>query len=192
MKQIAYVLIGLLLGIILAGALFWVTHNQEGVAVTLQPSPTKVSIEVQVIGGVVRPGIYSLPDGSRVQDAITAAGGLLSGTEPNSINLVAKLQDGQQLEIPDGTNITGVATFSSPFSVIITPVINSSVNNLININTASLSLLDTLPGIGPTTAQKIIDYRTLHGPFTNIEDIMNVSGIGPATFDRIQNLIATQ
>jgi competence protein ComEA len=192
MKQIAYVLIGLLLGIILAGVLFWVTHNQEGIAVTLQPSPTKVSIEVQVIGGVVRPGIYSLPDGSRVQDAITAAGGLLSGTEPNSINLVAKLQDGQQLEIPNGTINTGVATSSSPFSVIITPVINSSTDNLININTASLSILDTLPGIGPTTAQKIIDYRTLHGPFTNIEDIMNVSGIGPATFDRIQNLIITQ
>jgi competence protein ComEA len=192
MKQIAYVVIGLLLGIILAGVLFWVTHNQAGIAVTLQPSPTKVSIEVQVIGGVVRPGIYTLPDGSRVQDAITAAGGLLSGIEPNSINLVAKLQDGQQLEIPNGTNTTTVATFSSPFSVITTPGSNPSTENLININTASLSMLDTLPGIGPTTAQKIIDYRTLHGPFTNIEAIMNVSGIGPATFDRIQGLITTQ
>ena len=201
MKQITYILIGLLFGFILAGALFWVTHIQGGTAVALEPSPTKMPIEVQVIGGVVRPGVYTLPEGSRGQDAITAAGGLLADVDPNSINLVAKLQDGQQLNISGGTGVAAgptnngafsiMPTSNGPFIVIPTPGGSSSATDLININTATLALLDTLPGIGPTAAQKIIDYRTLHGPFTNIEDIMNVAGIGPATLDRLQDLITT-
>jgi competence protein ComEA len=191
MKQIAYVLIGLLLGLILAGALFWVTNIQGGTSIALEPSPTKAAIEIQVIGGVVRPGVYTLPEGSRVQDAITASGGLLAETDPNSINLVAKLEDGEQLVIPKGTNIIEGTPANSPFTVMSTPGSNSSATDLININTATLTLLDNLPGIGPTTAQKIIDYRTLHGPFANIEEIMNVPGIGPATFDRLQKLITT-
>jgi competence protein ComEA len=200
MKQVAYVLIGLLVGFVLAGALFLVTHVPEGSPVALEPSPTKVSIEVQVLGGVVRPGVYSFPEGSRVQDAITAAGGLLADTDPNSINLVAKLQDGQQLVLPGGTGAistsTGpfsvIPTESGPFTVIPTPGGSTIPSTLMNINTATLSDLETLPGIGPTTAQKIIDYRTQHGPFSSITDIMNVAGIGPATFDRLQGLITVQ
>jgi competence protein ComEA len=188
MKQIAYVLFGLLFGFVLAGAIFLVTHLQEGTAVVLEPSPTEVQIEVQVIGGVVHPGVYTFPEGSRVQDAITAAGGLLAETDPNSINLVVKLVDGQQLEIPGGAGGTPPPV---PFSVIPTSGTASSTSNLININTANLALLDTLPGIGPTTAQKIIDYRTAHGPFPNIQDLINVPGIGPATLDRLQGLITT-
>jgi competence protein ComEA len=191
MKQVTYVLIGLLVGFILAGTLYWVTHMETGTAVALEPSPTNAPIEVQVIGGVVRPGVYTLPEGSRVQDAVTAAGGLLSEIDPNSINLVAKVEDGQQLEISNGTT-AGVSTPStSPFRVLSTPRSNSSATDLININTADLTKLESLPDIGPTTAQKIIDYRNLHGDFTNIQDILNVSGIGPATFDQIQDLITT-
>ena len=189
MKQIVYVLIGLLVGFILAGTLFWVTHMETGMAVALEPSPTKAPIEVQVIGGVVRPGVYTLPEGSRVRDAVTAAGGLLAEIDPNSINLVEKLEDGQQLEISNGTTSGASTTSTSPFHVLSTPRSNSSATDLININTADLTMLESLPDIGPTTAQKIIDYRNLHGPFTNIQDIMNVSGIGPATFDQIQGLI---
>ncbi len=189
MKQTFSILIGLLLGFILAGTLFWVTHMETGTTVALEPSPTKAPIEVQVIGGVVRPGVYTLPEGSRVLDAVTAAGGLLAETDPNSINLVAKLEDGQQLEISNGTTSRASTPSSSPFHVLSTPGSNSSATNLININTADLTMLESLPDIGPTTAQKIIDYRNLHGPFIHIEDIMNVSGIGPATFDQIQGLI---
>ncbi len=192
MKQVAYVLIGLLVGFILAGALFLVTRLPDGKPIALEPSPTKVSIEVQVIGSVVHPGVYSFPDGSRVQDAVTAAGGLLAGVDPNSINLVAKLQDGQQLNISGGPGLVFGPTSSGPFTVIPTPGGSPSITDLVNINTATLSELDTLPGIGPTTAQNIINYRTQHGPFSSISDIMNVAGIGPATFDRIQGLISVQ
>jgi competence protein ComEA len=200
MKQVAYVLIGLLVGFILAGALFLVARLPDGKPIALEPSPTKVSIEVQVLGGVAHPGVYSFPEGSRVQDAITAAGGLLAGIDPNSINLVAKLQDGQQLNIAGGTGSSNELTPDNPFSVIpnsnlpftviSTPVGSTVTPSLININTATISELDTLPGIGPTTAQKIIDYRNQHGPFGSITEIMNVAGIGPATFDLIQGLIS--
>ena len=187
MRQIAYVMIGVLVGFILAGSVFLVTRLPAGKPIALEPAPTKVPIEVNVVGGVVHPGVYKLPEGSRVQDAIYAAGGLLSDANTSALNLAAKLEDGQQLQIgggagagtpPSGTNV--------PFTVIQTP---DTGGDLIDINNATLEELESLPGIGPTTAQNIIDYRDQNGPFVQIEDIMNVPGIGPSTFDSIQNLI---
>jgi competence protein ComEA len=129
--------------------------------------------------------VYALPQGARVQDAISAAGGFLAEADTELINLARPLEDGERLEI---AYIEG----SSP--VIPTPGVEgppttTSSSELININTASQSELETLPGIGPTTAQKIMDYRDANGPFVSIEDIVNVSGIGPATFERIKDLI---
>jgi competence protein ComEA len=203
MKQVIYVLIGLLAGFVLAGALFIVTRLPSGEAVKLQPSPTQPSITIQIIGAVVRPGVYSFTQGSRVQDAVTGAGGLLSTADTNSINLAAKLEDGQQVNIPfQGGALPGPGSSfnppfpgsgnssNAPFLVLTSPTVPAG--NLININTATLTQLDALPGIGPTTAQKIIDYRTQHGPFQKIEDIMNVAGIGPATFDDLKTLISVQ
>ncbi len=194
MKQVAYVLIGLLAGFILAGALFIVTRMPSGEPVKLLPSPTQPSITIQIIGEVVHPGVYSFTQGSRIQDAVDAAGGLLSTADTTSVNLAAKLEDGEQINIPAGSGLAsgGIPSSSSnaPFLVLTTPTVPAG--NLININTATSTQLDTLPGIGPTTAQKIIDYRTQHGPFQNIEDIMDVPGIGPATFDNIKTLISVQ
>lgn len=189
MKQIVYVLIGLLAGFVLAGALFYVTRLPSGEPVKLEPAPTKVPIEVHVIGAVVRPGVYSFQEGNRVQDAITAAGGLLAEADPNAINLAAKLEDGQQLDIPYQAGTAPTSSSNAPFSVVSTPNVSNSGEDLVDVNTAALEELDALPGIGPTTAQKIIDYRQKHGPFSSIEDIMNVSGIGPSTFDAIKDLI---
>ena len=193
MKQILNIVIGVVAGFLLAGAVLLVVRIPGGKPVVLEPAPTQAPITVHVVGAVVRPGVYSFPEGSRVQDAVTAAGGLLAEADPNLINLAAKLEDGQQLQIPAvGGSIPGAgATSPAPFAVISTPGGTAVNADLVNINTATVDQLDTLPGIGPTTAQKIIDYRTQHGPFAKIEDIMNVSGIGPATFDNIKNLITT-
>lgn len=193
MKQISFVLIGVLAGFILAGGLLLVARLPGGKPVTLEPAPTKPPIEVHVIGAVVRPGVYSFSEGSRVQDAVTAAGGLLTEADPNAINLAAKLEDGQQVNIPYQNGAGPSTNSSAPFDVIPTPDYSSSngseATGQININTASLEELESLPGIGPTIAQRIIDYRDQNGPFMQIEDIMNVPGIGPATFDQIKDLI---
>lgn len=183
MKPVYYVLIGVLAGFLLAGAILLVARAPRGEPVALQPAPTRAPIVVQVDGAVPRPGVYELPEGSRVQDAITAAGGLLADADASGINLAARLEDGQQINIPGG------GTGAAPPELFAVPAPTAVRVDLININTASLEELDSLPGIGPTTAQKIIDYRTEHGNFSHIEDIMNVSGIGPATFDDIRDLI---
>lgn len=193
MKQILNVVIGVVAGFLLAGAVLLVVRLPGGKPVTLEPAPTQTPITVHVIGAVVRPGVYTFPQGSRVQDAVTAAGGLLAEADPSLINLAAKLEDGQQLQIPAiGGGVPGaVSTGTGPFTVLSTPGAPAANTNLVNINTATVDELDTLPGIGPSTAQKIIDYRVQHGPFSQIEQIMDVSGIGPATFDRLKNLITT-
>jgi len=190
MKQALMVLVGVLGGFVLAGALFFVVRAPTGQAITLQPAPTKEPIAVHVLGAVPRPGLYILPEDSRVQDAINAAGGLLSAAEAGSINLAARLEDGQQLDILYREGEQPAENFSvlPPEETAPGPGLPPNAD-LIDINSATLEELDTLPGIGPTTAQKIIDYREENGPFATIEDIMNVSGIGPATFENLKDLI---
>jgi competence protein ComEA len=190
MKNALYVLIGVMAGFVLAGALVFVSRAPAGEPIVLQPAPTSVPIAVHVIGAVPRPGLYYFLDGARVQDAIDAAGGLLAEADANALNLAAMLEDGQQLDIPYQTGSAPTETVNLPTSATEQPTNENSNNEeLVNINTASLEELDTLPGIGLTTAQKIIDYRTVNGPFSTIEDIMNVSGIGPSTFEGMKDMI---
>jgi len=117
-----------------------------------------------------------------VQDAISAAGGFLAEAEKSQINLAALLEDGEKLDIPYVEGASPV--LATPGATLV-----AATTELVNINTASIAELDTLPGIGPTTAQKIIDYREENGPFINTEDIVNVSGIGPVSYERFKDLI---
>jgi competence protein ComEA len=192
MKNALYVLLGVMAGFVLAGVLIFVSRAPAGEPILLQPAPTKAPVAVHVIGAVPRPGLYEFAEGARVQDAIDAAGGILAEGNVDALNLAALLEDGQRLVIPyqDGSVPTeGPAPPELPASTE-APTNDSNVE-LVNINTASLDDLNALPGIGPTTAQKIIDYRDENGEFSTIEDIMNVSGIGPATFEDIKDLITT-
>src|SRR5215208_2825074 len=182
MKSILYMASGILLGLFLAALVWVVTRNPSGQAVTLRPVPTDKPIVVHITGAVPRPGVYALPQGARIQDGISAAGGFLAEAEKSGINLAALLEDGEKLDIPF---IEG----GSPVLATPLPEVVTTTTELININTATSAELDTLPGIGPTTAQKIIDYRDQNGPFINTEDIINVSGIGPGTYERLKDLI---
>jgi len=186
MKTIGLVVAGVLIGLLAAGLIWLAASPPRGEAVTLQPLPSTVPIVVQVEGEVLRPGVYSLSPGSRVQDAIQAASGFTLKADRSGINLAALLVDGQQMTIPalSAERTIGQAPAGTP-GVGTTPL----PGELININTADLAALDTLPGIGPAIAQRIIDYRTSNGPFDVIESIMNVSGITQATFDDIKDLI---
>jgi competence protein ComEA len=187
-------MLGIAGGLLAAGLIFLLTRPVRGTPVTLTPPPTPRPIVVHVAGAVAHPGLYSLPPGSRWSDAIEAAGGYQPGANPTALNLAAILQDGERVFVPAISLQPAVPAPTSPAPIVVpqesrSSAISPSVSGLIDINTASLEELDTLPGIGPVTAQNIIAYRTEHGPFASIEAIDNVPGIGPATVEKLKDLI---
>jgi competence protein ComEA len=196
---VLYSLVGVMAGFALAGMLMFISRAPSGDPIVLQPAPTKEPIAVHIIGAVPRPGLYEFAEGARIQDAINAAGGLLASASVDAINLAALLEDGQQLSIPykSGEEPSITSGGDDNNSLVLPgateqPQTSGGDTERININTASLDEFDSLPGIGPTIAQRIIDYRDENGPFQTIEDLMNVSGIGPSTFDNIKDLVTTQ
>lgn len=184
LKSILNLVSGILFGLFIAAIIWVVSRNPNGEAVTLRPVPTDKPLVVHITGAVPRPGVYALPEGARVQDIISAAGGFLAEADKETINLARVLEDGELLEIPYAEGFSPI--IPTPIQNIIVP---GSDSDLININTASSLELETLPGIGPTNAGRIITYREENGPFLSIEDIINVSGIGPGTYERIKDLI---
>ncbi|MDI6844004.1 MAG: ComEA family DNA-binding protein [Anaerosomatales bacterium] len=149
---------------------------------TSTPTPAAAGVVVHVVGAVRRPGVYNLPAGSRVGDAVAAAGGALGNAAPDAVNLARVLNDGEQVRIPSADEASAaVAASGAP----------SDAPRKVNINTATAAELDTLPGIGPATAQKIVDDRERNGPFASPEDLMRVPGIGPKKFDALKDLVTT-
>lgn len=140
-------------------------------------------IYVQVAGAVAKPDVYELPAGSRVYAAIDAAGGLLDSADDTDINQAALLEDGQKLYVYTIDEAEQLKLEQMELEE------QAASDGLVNINTASLSELTTLPGIGQTKANQIIAYREANGNFTSIEDIKNVSGIGDGIFNQINSLI---
>jgi competence protein ComEA len=140
----------------------------------------KKEIVVHVSGAVANPGIYTLPLGSRVNDAVQLAVPLREANL-DALNLAALISDGQKISVPrEGEEVSLQEDLSGN--------ITSSVSK-INLNTATLAELDTLPGIGPSTAQKIIDYRTQNGGFKSVDELDAVSGIGPKKLEQLRNLV---
>ena len=136
----------------------------------------------------MNPGIISLPTEARISDAIDAAGGTTELADISKINLAYKLNDGQKLKIPSIYDVEEVIYIQNNAGNEVVLSENTK-NAIININSASQSELENLPGIGPSTASKIIDYRSKNGNFKKIEDIMNVSGIGESKFNSIKDYI---
>ncbi len=191
MKNWQYTLLWLFLGMIATAILFLVTAPPRGKSIELLPAPSPAPIMVHVDGAVRQPGVYALAPGSRTQDAIQAAGGLSTEANVDAINLAAPLRDGDKLVIPRIGTPAAAQPAAVPTSIRAQPLpgLDSSVGSLVNINTATLEELQTLPGIGAVRAQDIIDYRQANGAFKTIEELEKVTGIGPATFERIKDLI---
>jgi competence protein ComEA len=174
-RALAY--IGLLLAALtLAGRLAFrsdpeATPVVQPAALRAEPAPAR-KLLVHVVGAVRLPGLYELEDGSRIDDAITAAGGPKPKAALELVNLASPVGDGQQVVVPVRGSESADAGASLP---------GSAPAERIHLNTATLEELDTLPGIGPVTAQKILDYRTEHGAFSSVEELDAVPGIGPAT-----------
>jgi competence protein ComEA len=137
-------------------------------------APTLV---VHVVGAVRRPGLFTLRDGARVADALSRAGGPTRRADLAAVNLAAPLADGQQVvvpvRLPPGAAAAGAPTAGAKISLAV----------------ATVEQLDELPGIGPVTAQKIVDWRSAHGPFRSVEDLDDVPGIGPARVEQLRDLV---
>ena len=141
-----------------------------------------------------RPGVYHLAPGARVADLLSAAGGAAAKAELQAVNLAAKLIDGQQVVVPVRGATTAAAAGSAGTGASATSGTagapgTAGTSAPVNLNTASAAELDALPGVGPATAQKIIDYRTANGGFKSVDDLKNVSGIGDAKFATLQPLV---
>jgi competence protein ComEA len=143
-------------------------------------------VVVDVVGAVRRPGLYRLRQGARIADAVARAGGATRKAELALINLAAPLADGEQVVVPSrGAGLSGSAAGTVP------PTAGGALSNgPVHLSTATLEQLDSLPGIGPVTAQKILDYRQEHGAFTAVEELDAVPGIGPARLDQLKDLVA--
>jgi competence protein ComEA len=152
------------------------------------PAPSAVSssvpptgpMVVDVAGAVVHPGIYRMPPGSRVADAVAAAGGPTAQADVDQVNLAELVSDGQQVRVPrPGDPPPVVAARASPGGATTVPA-------PVNLNAATAEQLDTLPRVGPATAAAIIEWRTRHGAFHTVDDLLDVSGIGPARLEQLR------
>lgn len=178
--------LGILIGCGLMAVIFIVARQPSGNAITLKPAPTQGPLTIYVTGCVNAPGVYEVEQNSRVQDAIQIAGGTTDCANLAAINLAAKLSDEQQITIPSIEAVSGTPSLYEPSTAR-----NISVAAPLDINVATVQELETLPGIGNTKAQAIIDYRSQNGPFHHVEDLLNVPGIGEKTLEQIIDLITT-
>ncbi len=173
--------------VVIAGYLFWRGQPRvEPLTTTAPPTAGAAAasagepsgyLVVAISGRVLRPGLIRLPAGARVQDAIDAAGGVLPGTDLTMVNLARRVTDGELLVI-GVTPAPGDAGSAA-----------GAPAGKVNINSAGLSQLDTLPGIGPALAQRIIEYRTAHGGFRSVDELRKVEGIGDAKYAELKDRV---
>lgn len=189
MKSLRGIAFGVVCGFLGVGLLLLATNQPRGEPIRLSPPPTPSPIIVHITGAVINPGVYSLPSGSRVKDAIEKSGGLLSDADTTLINLAMLIEDGEQVWVP--YQLDDVMDFDKP-AVLEGEPTQGQPTRKININTASQIELESLSGIGPVIAKAVIQYRLENGPFKDIEKIQEVSGIGPVTFEKIKPIITVK
>lgn len=203
----------LLVGVILFGGGYRFAQMKERAAEEGKPALEAASnkakdLLVHVAGAVAKPGVYQLPRGSRIIDAVNQAGPAAEA-ELDSLKLASPVTDGQTIYVPmkSPTQVGSTATGSPPGAPVssagtgqnaftsqtgVKPSGAATVTGLVNINTADQSQLDTLPGVGPSLAQRIIQHREINGPFKAIEDIKDVSGIGDKNFEKLKDRVTVR
>ena len=151
-----------------------------------ETATTAAPVVVDVVGAVRRPGLYRLAQGTRIADAVARAGGATPKADLALINLAAPLADGEQVVVPRrGSAAPGAVGGASG-----SDASGAAPAGPVHLSTATLEQLDSLPGIGPVTAQKILDYRQKQGAFTSVDELDAVPGIGPARLDQLEDLVA--
>jgi competence protein ComEA len=178
----------ILSAVVVSVAIFFVRRPEPPRVVIQQPttrpaaavSPQVPSVlVVHLSGEVIAPGVYRLPVGARIDDALKAAGGPTGSGDIHRLNLAARLADGQQIVVPKMFDPTLAGASMSP----------SPTAGRVNINSATVAELDRLPGVGPVTAQRIVAYREQNGPFITVEDLRAANLVNASTFAKIKDLI---
>ncbi|WP_425956625.1 helix-hairpin-helix domain-containing protein [Xylanimonas sp. McL0601] len=148
-------------------------------------SPSAPGVVVDVVGQVHEPGLLTLPAGARVADAVEAAGGATDGADLGAVNLARLLVDGEQLRVP----APGEAVPVAPADAEAGGAAGTTASGLVDLNTADVTTLDTLPGIGPALADRIIAWREQNGAFASVDELDEVAGIGPAMLAKVRDLV---
>jgi len=160
-------------------------RESEAVAAELEPvasTPARPELVVHVVGEVRRPGLYRLRDGARIADAVRRAGGAKHDADLGAVNLAAPLVDGIQILVPSRAVPGAAGTGVDPNG-------EGAVGGTVSLSSATVEELDELPGVGPITAQKIVDYRAEHGPFASVDDLDAVPGIGPTRIEQLRDVV---
>ena len=160
----------------------------EPVSLPSASSPARAVLVVHVVGAVRRPGLYRLREGARVADAVARAGGSTRRAELAALNLAAPLVDGTQVLVPARVRMAGIAP-SGDADVTAPDAAVAGLGAKVSLGTATADELDELPGVGPVTAQKILDYRAEHGPFRSVDELDAVPGIGPTRVEQLRDLV---
>jgi competence protein ComEA len=183
--QLALVLVPLVLLLTVAGSRIAGVGASRGPAavaplsrIRSAPAGAQPLLVVHVVGAVRRAGLFRLRDGSRVADALARAGGPTRHADLAAVNLAAPLVDGEQVVVPRRGTGGSAAVAAAP-----------GAGAKVSLGSATVEQLDELPGVGPVTAQKIVDWRMTHGPFRSVDDLDDVPGIGPARIEQLRDLV---
>ena len=183
-RRVLVAALALLAAVLLAGRHLTRARAPTERPVAAQVEPLSVNsapkLVVHVVGAVRRPGLYRLPDRSRIADAVTRAGGPTRKADLSAVNLAAPVADGLQVVVPARAPPDKAGGEGPP----------SGPQGPVHLNTATLEELDALPGVGPVTAQKILDYRQQHGAFASIDELDAIPGIGPARLEQLREVAA--
>ncbi len=148
---------------------------------------------VSVTGKVLRPGVVTVPAGSRVSDAIAAAGGATKAADITGLNLAARLTDGESIIVPAAGQVGApVGDMAAPAVAPNSAAASTAARTPLDLNTATAGALDTLPGVGPVTAGDIVSWRQQHGLFTSVDQLQEIPGIGPAKFAHLAPLVTVR
>jgi len=182
-RQIAFAAVAVLALVLLGSRLLFRSEAPAAppipTAAATTTAATQPPLVVDVVGAVRGPGLYRLPPGSRVADALERAGGATPRAQLDLVNLAAPIADGEQVVVPRRGSASSAGS-TAP----------GAAAGPVHLSTATLEQLDALPGVGPVTAQKILDYRQQHGAFTSVDELDAVPGIGPARLEQLKGLVA--
>ncbi len=173
------------LATLVGGGVLWLKDASPGseIQVTLPDATPAPEMKVYISGAVLSPGVYAVSEGDRLEDVVELAGGALADADLDAVSMASRVKDEDHWHIPRvGESPASPVTASSGLS-------SGAPSGKININSASATELEALPGIGPVIAERIVAYREANGPFASVDDLINVSRIGPATLESIRELV---